>query len=109
MSEASGELPAPAAEVGALARIPGMLFSPGKTLDSIARKPTWLAPRVLWTAASFGVVVVLLPRIDFERMTREKIERSGQTISKEGLQSISSSRRRSAPCWPTWARASPPS
>jgi len=97
MSEASGALPAPAAEVGALARVPGVLFTPGKTFDSIARKPTWLAPLLLWTAASFSAVALLLPRIDFERMTRERLERAGQTISQERIQAIAEQQKRLAP------------
>src|SRR6185369_7095780 len=52
-----------AASESALARIPGVFFSPVKTFESIARRPTWIAPPVLLTAMSLGLTAALLQKI----------------------------------------------
>jgi len=80
--------PVPAAEPApsAVGRIVGALVSPGETFASIARRPTWLAPLLLWIAASLAVTYVLVPRMDWEKMTRERMERGGQTVSADQLQ-----------------------
>lgn len=90
-------IPAPPKEVGAVARIPGVIFSPVPTFESIARRPTFVAPLVLWTAASLLVTALLLPRIDFDRMIRASLERRGQTLPEERITSIVESQRRVAP------------
>jgi Yip1-like protein len=97
MSESFAPPPAQAEEVGAIARIPGVIFSPGKTFESIARRPTWLAPLLLWTAMSVVVTSVLLPKIDYNRMIRASFEKRGQTIPEERLQSIVQTQKRIAP------------
>jgi hypothetical protein len=76
------------AEVGSLARIPGTLISPGSTFASIARRPTWLAPLLLWTAFSLIVTTVILPKIDWERATRHALERRNQTIPEDRISAI---------------------
>lgn len=68
-----------------MARIPGALISPGATFASIARRPTWLLPLLLWTAVSVVVTAVVLPKIDWEQQTRQAYERRHQTISEERL------------------------
>lgn len=70
----------------ALGRVVGALVSPVETFASIARRPTWLAPLVLWIAASLAVTYVLLPRMDWEKLTRDRLERGGQTVSAEQVQ-----------------------
>jgi Yip1 domain len=77
-----------APDVGALARIPGALFSPGSTFEAIARRPTWIPPVVLWTILSVAIAAVLVPRIDYEKLTRRAMEKRGQTVSEDRLQSI---------------------
>jgi hypothetical protein len=71
-----------------LARLPGVFFSPVSTFESIARRPTWLAPLLLWTAMSIGVTAALLPKIDYEQLTRQAFQKRGQTIPEERLTSI---------------------
>ena len=87
-----GEAPAPlasdAASDSALARVPGVFFSPVRTLESIARRPTWLAPLILWTAMSVGVTAVLLPKIDYDQLTRQAMQSKGQTVSEDRMASI---------------------
>jgi hypothetical protein len=86
--EGAVSLTPPGAEAGAIARIPGSLFSPGPTFESIARRPTWLAPLLLWTAVSVVVTTMLLPRIDWERVTRQGLERRHQTIPEERIPAV---------------------
>jgi hypothetical protein len=75
-------------EVSSAGRIPGAFFSPVRTFESIARRPTWLAPLLLWTILSVATTAVLLPKIDYEQMTREALQRRGQTIPEDRLASI---------------------
>jgi hypothetical protein len=79
--------PEPASD-SALARLPGVFFSPVRTFESIARKPTWLAPLILWTAMSVGVTAALLPKIDYEQLTRQAMQKRGQTVSEDRMASI---------------------
>lgn len=96
-SEAIASSPPSVEEVVPLARIPGALFSPTKTFESIARRPTWLPPLLLWTALSLAVTFVLLPRVDYDRMIRSSIEKRGQTLPEERIQSIVESQKKMAP------------
>lgn len=75
-------------EVSAAGRIPGAFFSPVRTFESIARRPTWLVPLLLWTILSVGTTAVLLPKIDYEQMTREALQSRGQTIPEDRMASI---------------------
>jgi hypothetical protein len=75
-------------QVSAAARIPGAFFSPVKTFESIARMPTFLAPLVLWILASIGTTYVLLPRVDYEKMTREALQKRGTAVPEERIASI---------------------
>ena len=79
------------------ARLPGAIFSPGRTFESIARRPSWILPVLLWIVCSVSLSVVLLPRMDFEKMTRERFEKAGRTVTDEQLQSIVERQRRFAP------------
>ncbi len=97
MSEGSVAVPTPTSEVGAVARIPGVLFSPTKTFESIARRPTWLAPLILWTAFSLVVTAVILPRVDYDHLIRSSFERRGQTVPEDRIQSIVETQKRIAP------------
>jgi Yip1-like protein len=77
-----------AAEVSAVGRIPGAFFSPVRTFESIARRPTWLVPLLIWTILSVVTTAVLLPKIDYEQMTREALQRRGQTVPEDRMASI---------------------
>ena len=95
VSEAPSATPPP--EVGAIARVPGALFSPVTTFESIARRPTWLPPLLLWIAVSFAFTNVLLPRIDFDRLIRTQLEKRSVAIPEERIQTIVAGQKRSAP------------
>ncbi len=89
--------PAQPSEVGAVARVSGVLFSPGKTFESIARRPTWLVPLLVWTLLSLAVTNVLLPKVDYDRLIRGSIEKRGQNVPEERVQTIIESQKRIAP------------
>lgn len=82
---------------GALSRLAGVFFSPVETFRSIAQRPTWLAPLLLWVALSVTITTVLMPRIDWEKTIRARMEKSGQTIPEERLASIVERQKRIGP------------
>jgi hypothetical protein len=97
VNESGTEAPPAGAEVGAIGRIPGALFSPVATFQSIARRPTWLPPLVLWIAVSLLFTSVLLPRVDIERMVRGQLEKRGGNVPEERVQSIVERQKAIAP------------
>jgi hypothetical protein len=78
MSASEGPAPPPsdasASGLG-VARIPGAFFSPVATFDSIARRPTWIAPSPLDGVA--GVTAVSC-KIDYEQLTRQALQKGGR-------------------------------
>jgi hypothetical protein len=88
----TGEAAAPAApdatSHSALARIPGVFFSPVRTFESIARRPTWIAPLVLMTAMSLGLTAAILQKIDYDQVIRQAMQKRGQTIPEDQMSSI---------------------
>jgi hypothetical protein len=87
----------PATDGSALARIPGVFFSPTRTFEAIAARPTWIAPVILWVLCSVAVSAFLIPRMDFERMMRDGLERRGQTIPDEQVQEMAERQKKFAP------------
>jgi hypothetical protein len=85
MSDATPAAQAPEPAPSGVGRVVGAIFSPGETFASIARRPTWLVPLLLWTALSLGVTAVLLPKIDWEKMIRAQMGKSGQTVPEERM------------------------
>jgi hypothetical protein len=87
-----GEAAAPAApdatSDSALARLPGVFFSPVRTFESIARRPTWIAPLVLVTAMSLGLTAAILQKIDYDQVIRQAMQKRGQTIPEDQMASI---------------------
>lgn len=83
MSSAALETPA----ISAPGRVVGAFFSPGPTFRSIAARPGFVLPLILWTAASVLITFLMLPKMDYEKMTRARIEKSGRTMSEEQIQS----------------------
>lgn len=61
------------------------------------------------TILSLIVVTVLLPKIDYERMIRSSVEKRGQTIPEDRLQSIVETQKRIAPVLYTGIAAVSPS
>lgn len=86
----SAAAPVPAAEPApsAIGRVVGAIVSPGETFASIARRPTWLVPLILWTIVSIGVTTVLLPKIDYEKAIRSALEKRSQTVPEDRIPQI---------------------
>ncbi len=63
-------------------RLGGALFTPGRTFESIAARPTWVLPLLLWTLVTILVSVPMTKRIDLEGMIRQQIARTGQPVSE---------------------------
>jgi hypothetical protein len=76
--------PAPDAQpsLSPVARIFGVLFSPGKTFEDIARKPSWVAPIVLLTLIGLSMNIFLAKKVDWRSFSEEQLMSSprGQQI-----------------------------
>lgn len=68
----------PQAQIGPVGRLFGALFSPGKTFEDIARRPTWLLPSIVLVLASVIASVCLVQRVDWSDVVRSQIEKSSQ-------------------------------
>ncbi len=64
-------------------RIIGIFFSPNQTFQDIARKPDWLVPALLIVLVSVVVVVIMVPRIDFDATYREAFEAQGMSAQQQ--------------------------
>ena len=87
----------PLPRTGALSRLAGVFFSPVETFRSIAQRPTWLAPLLVWTVLSVSITTIVLPRMDWEKMIRSRMEKRGQTVPEDRLASIVETQKRVAP------------
>lgn len=98
MSDSGAAAPAPAPQaVSAPARVIGAFFSPAPTFQSIAARPGFLLPLALWIAASLLVSAFILPRMDYEGMTRARLEKTGQSIPEDRIQAQVAMQKRIAP------------
>src|SRR5580704_12601867 len=70
--------PAPDAQpsLSPVARIFGVLFSPGKTFEDIVRKPSWITPVLVSTLLSIIAVVALNQRMNWRDYIVQQIEKS---------------------------------
>lgn len=93
----SGAAPPPAGPTSAPGRVVGTFFSPVDTFRSIAARPGFLLPIVLWVAASLLITTILLPKIDYDKMIRSSIEKRGQTVPEERVQQIVAQQKKIAP------------
>ena len=95
---APGTTPPPGAPaVSAPGRVIGTFVSPVPTFRSIAARPGFLLPLALWIAASLLVSAFMLPRMDYEGMTRSRLEKSGQALSEDRIQAQVAMQKRIAP------------
>jgi hypothetical protein len=77
LSAAPAGAPPPTKE-SALARLVGVLFSPDETFASIARKPDWAVPLLLFMAISLLSGFVFAHHVDFIAPAREQMEAQGK-------------------------------
>ena len=73
-------------EKSAMQRIAGVLFAPAETFRDIERKPNVLVPLALLVLISIIGTVLVVPRIDFETMTREQLEQSGRKMAPADME-----------------------
>jgi hypothetical protein len=66
-----------APEMGVVARLTGVLFSPGKTFESIARKPgwDWLVPVALLIGLTVIGGIFINPKLDTETAMKDTMKR----------------------------------
>jgi hypothetical protein len=77
VTEAQGSVPSSGPEPGAFGRMAGVLFSPGKTFESIARKPgwDWMVPVVLLMAVALLSGILINPKLDTDTAVKETMKR----------------------------------
>jgi len=99
MTDAPAAVPGAAASpaVSAPGRVIGTFFSPVSTFESIAARPGYILPLLLWIAASLLVSAFMLPRMDYEGMTRARIEKTGQAVPEDRIQAQVAMQKRIAP------------
>jgi len=76
----------PAGPTSAVGRLVGVFVSPVRTLESIARRPSWILPMALWVFLSVAATAVLIPRTDWSGILRAQMEKSGQTLTDAQLE-----------------------
>ena len=105
----SGEAaaPAPARPDSALGRLVGAFVSPVRTFASIAAKPTFLAPLVLWTAMSFLVSELVLSRTDWRSVIAEANAHRENKLTEKQLDQAAEASRRFAWVYEIIAAAAP--
>lgn len=72
-------------EESSWSRLVGVLTSPTKTFESIARRPTVLVPLVVLLALGLGVLMLALQKVDMAEMTRQQIADSGRELTAEQI------------------------
>ena len=77
LSETTGAA-APQSNESAFARLVGVLFSPDETFASIARRPDWLVPLLLFVLLAVAAGVAVAQHVDFATTMREQIEERAQ-------------------------------
>jgi uncharacterized membrane protein YeaQ/YmgE (transglycosylase-associated protein family) len=94
--------PVPAAQapsISPIGRVIGTFFSPTPTFQSIAARPGFLLPLILWTLLSLTVSMVIAQRLDFDKMTRARVEKSGATLTEDQIQSQIAAAKKIAPAF----------
>jgi hypothetical protein len=67
-------------------RLVGVLFSPAETFEDIARRPDILAPMIILLVIGYVQCFLMIPRMDFEAVTRTQIQQSGRQMSEAELE-----------------------
>jgi hypothetical protein len=79
------ELAPPASTLtdAAAGRLLGALVAPGKTFDSIVRRPTWVLALAFVTVLGLVANVIGVQHTDIAASVRERVEKSASTLSPE--------------------------
>lgn len=98
---ASPTVPTPEAPASAnsFGRIFGALFSPKATFESIAQRPTWLAPLVVLCVLSTAIIAVFGQRVGWHDFMTRQIESNSRTaqLSTEQKNQIIAQQEKFAP------------
>jgi|HubBroStandDraft_3_1064219.scaffolds.fasta_scaffold09275_3 hypothetical protein len=70
----------------AAGRLLGVLVAPAKTFESIARRPTWALALALHVVLGVAVAFVAIQHTDLGAAVRERLEKSGTTLSPEQME-----------------------
>jgi Yip1 domain len=92
---------------GPARRLIGVFLFPVRTFRSIARRPGWLLPLVLWTAFSFIVGELVLSRTDWESVIRRGSARRQQSLSDSQIDAAVERSRRLAWVFDVFAALTP--
>lgn len=69
-----------------LARLVGVLFSPGRTFELIRQRPTWLVALVVLVLLGTLSGYLISDRLDWEDVTREQLAQSSRQLSEEQIE-----------------------
>lgn len=86
--EAGGAAPPAGPPMSETSRVIGVFFSPIRTFQDIARRPTWIVPIVLLTIFSVVATVQVLPKIDFDSTVREALEKRGTQMEESQIENV---------------------
>jgi Yip1 domain len=78
MASATVSSPEPAAPVSSIGRIFGVFFSPKATFESIAKRPTWLAPLILLCLVQLALMAVFTQRVGWRGFMQKKLENNSR-------------------------------
>lgn len=67
-------------------RLIGALVSPGKTFESIAKRPTWVVPLLVLAIVSSLVFYLAGQRTDYRDVITKTVEQSGRDVTEEQLE-----------------------
>jgi hypothetical protein len=70
----------------AAGRLLGALVAPAKTFESIARRPTWALALLVHLVLGVAVSFVVVQHTDIGATVRERLEKSGSTLSPEQVE-----------------------
>jgi Yip1 domain len=78
MASATVSSPEPAAPVSSIGRIFGVFFSPKTTFESIAKRPTWLAPLILLCLVQLALTAAFTQRVGWRGFMQKKLENNSR-------------------------------
>jgi len=84
-------------ENSSFGRIISVLFSPKKTFEAIAERPTWAVAMITLAAIGAIVAIALFSKVDMTQMILEGAAQRGQDVTEEQAEKIAAFSRYSAP------------
>jgi hypothetical protein len=91
---AATEAPPSGGPDSAVGRIVGALVSPVRTFAAIAKRPTFLAPLVLWTGLSFLVGQLVMPKVDWRAVIAEFAARRDPPLTEAQIDQAAEMQKR---------------